>query len=185
MWLEAIITHADLVEVLGQLLPLKIYLSQDGDEVDKDRWLLLKPATSVELVPDTGLRVTCSAEFRWTIAGVGPTMKLDALGVFLRPVVVEKNKGGCLEFNIEVEETDFHSLPDLIDSTIAKAINAALSTKKIPWNFSETLNRTVPLGEMLDPVEALSIEAPWGKLRIGADALALVLSIKLGFVRGD
>lgn len=185
MWLEAIITHGDLVEVLRQLLPLKIYLSTEGDEVDKDRWLLLKEAKHVELVPDQGLRVTCAAEFRWTLAGVGPTIQIDSLGVFVKPSVVEKHKGGTLEFQIEVEETDFHSLPDLIDHTIAKAVNAALSTKKIPWNFSETLNRTVPLGKMLDPVEALKIDAPWGEVRVRAEALVFVISVKLGFVRGD
>jgi hypothetical protein len=185
MWLEAIITHADLVEVLGELLPLKIYLSRDGDEVDRDRWLFLRSASRVELVPDSGLRVTCAAEFRWTIAGIGPTLKIDELRVLLRPVVVETPEGGVLELNLAVEESDFHSLPDLVDATIARAVNAALTTKKIPWGFSETFSRTVPLGAILEQVRALKIEAPWGRLRIGADALALVVSFKLGFVRSD
>src|SRR5262245_18164187 len=137
MWLEAIVTHADLVQVLGELLPVKIYLHHEGDEVDPARRLHLGSAPKVELVADEGLRVTCPAELRWAVAGVGPTMKLDALRVFLRPRVVERHKGGVLELDIEVEETDFHSLPELIDATIAKAVNAALTTKRIPWSFSE------------------------------------------------
>lgn len=185
MWIEAIVTHADLVQVLRDLLPLKIYLDTEDNEVDKDRWFLIKEALHVELVRDQGLRVTCAAEFRWTIAGVGPTIKLDSVGVFLKPRVVEKHKGGALEFQIEVEETDFHSLPDLIDHTIAKTLNAALSTKKIPWNFSDTLSRTVPLPKMLEQVEALKIDAPWGEIRIREEALVLVISVKLGFVRND
>ncbi|APR86565.1 Hypothetical protein A7982_11914 [Minicystis rosea] len=185
MWLEAIVTHADLVEMLAQLLPVKIHLQQEGDGDDNGRWLHLGPASKVELVAEEGLRVTCPAELHWTLAGVGPTLKLDALRVFLRPHVLEKHKGGTLEIGIEVEETDFHSLPELIDAAIAQAVNAALTTKRIPWIFSDTLARVVPLGTMLEPIEALKIEAPWGRIRIGEDALALVISIKLGLVRGD
>jgi len=185
MWLEAIITEEDFIKVMEQLLPVKILLSKEDEKVDPDRWLLLKPAKLVELVADEGLRVTCPAEFSWSIAGVSPTMKLDELRVMLRPQVVEKNKGGVLELEIEVEESDFHSLPELIDSTIAKAVNAALANKPLVWNFTETLTRRVDLGTTFEPVEALDIGVSWGKLRVTKEAFTLVVSFKLGFVRGD
>jgi hypothetical protein len=195
MWLEAIITKEDFVQVLGELLPVKIYLDQEDEkegakeeakekEKEKDRWLLLGKATAVALVPE-GLRVTCPAEFSWSIAGVNPTMKLDELRVLLRPEVVEKNKGAVLEFNIQVEEADFHSLPEFIDATIAKAVNTALAAKKPIWDFTDTLTHTVGLGKMFDPIEGLKIGVSWGKLRVNEEALTLVISFKIGFVRGD
>src|SRR5262245_30742507 len=109
MWLEAIITQDDFVQVLGRLLPVRIYLHDEGQATE--RWLLLGSATQVALVPEEGLRVTCPAELQWTIAGLSPTMKLDTLRVLLRPQVVEKHRGSVLEFSIEIEEADFHSLP--------------------------------------------------------------------------
>lgn len=187
MWLEAIIAHSDLVRVLGRLLPVKIYLDreEDTEEVEKDRWLALGRATQVALVPDAGLRVTCPAELSWSIAGVSTTANIDELQVMIRPQVIEKHKGHVLEFGVEVEEVDFHSLPDFVDATIVKAVNGALAKKKLPWNFTETLTRNVSLGAMLDPVEALDIAVTGGKLRITAEALVLMVSFELTFVRGD
>ncbi len=191
MWLEAIITQEDLVQVLGEFLPVKILLDQDREEGkdekkdEPERSLLLHPATEVTLVPEEGIRVICPAEITWSIAGMSPTMKLDELSVLIRPRVVEKNKGNVLEFGLEVEEADFHSLPEFIDHTIVKAVNTALATKKPAWNFTETLTRTVGLGNMFDPVEALKIDVSWGKTKIGTEVLGLVLSFKLGFVRAD
>ncbi|MEP7123613.1 MAG: hypothetical protein ABJE95_21975 [Byssovorax sp.] len=191
MWLEAIISQEDLVQVLEEFLPVKIFLDQDetGEgEKKKDepeRSLLLHPASQITLVPEEGVRVTCPAEITWSIAGISPTMKIDELKVMIRPRVVEKNKGHVLEFGMEVEEADFHALPGFIDDTIAKAVNAALAKKKPAWNFTETLTRTVGLGKMFDPVEDLKIEVQWGKTKIGGESLGLVVSFKLGFVRGD
>jgi len=185
MWLEAIITHEDLVNIVGQLLPVKIYLHQEGEEMDKDRWLLLQPATEVTLVADEGLRVTCPAELSWSIAGVSPTMKLDKLRVLLSPEVVENTHGYALEFHIKVEQADFHRLPDFVDAKIADAVNAALATKKLPWHFGEMLTRTVPLGKMFEPLEALKIDVSWGEERVKTDVLGLAISFKLTFVRGD
>jgi hypothetical protein len=185
MWLEAIITEEDLVQVMKRFLPVKIYLHSEGDEVKRDRWLLLQPATEVVLVPDQGLQVTCPAELTWGMLGMSPTVKIDALRVLIRPQVTQRHKGHVLEFHLEVDEADLHSLPDFVDATVVKAVNAALATKELAWNFTQTLTRTVGLGDRLDPVEALTIEVLWGKHRIGAAALTLVVSFDIGFVRTD
>lgn len=191
MWLEAIITQEDLVQVLGEFLPVKIFLDQEetGEGEKKndqpERSLMLHAATQVALVPEEGFRITCPAEVTWSIVGVSPTVKIDELRVMIRPRVVEKNKGHILEFGIEVEEADFHSLPGFLDTTVVKAINGALATKQPAWNFTETLTRKVGLGKLFDPVEALKIDVVWGKTKIGADSFGLVISFKLGFVRAD
>jgi hypothetical protein len=191
MWLEAIITQEDLVQVLGEFLPVKIFLDQEGTgEGEKkndqpERSLMLHTATRVELVPEQGFRIRCPAEVTWSIAGMNPTMKIDELRVMIRPRVVEKNKGNVLEFAIEVEEADFHSLPGFLDNTVVKAINTALIAKQPAWNFTETLTRKVDIAKFFDPVEALKIEVLWGKTKMGAETFGLVISFKLGFVRND
>ncbi len=185
MWLEAIITHEDLVQVLKEFLPVKIYLHHEGDEVLTDRWLLLQPATEVALVAGDGLHVTCPAELTWGIAGMSPSVKIDALRVVIRPKITEVHKGNVLELHLQVEEAALHSLPDFVDAAIVRAINAALATRKLAWNFTETLTRKVGFGKMFDPIEAISIQVLWGKQRLDAAALALVVSFEIGFVRGD
>ncbi|WP_437595927.1 hypothetical protein [Sorangium sp. So ce590] len=182
MWLEAIITREDLVQVLGEFLPVKIHL--DDDE-KTDRWLYLGKATHINLVEDMGLRVTCPAELKWSIAGVNPTIQLDELRVLISPEIIERNKGSVLAFNVELEEADIRGLPSIIDHTIMKAVNAALANKKPEWNFTKTLTNTVGLPSNLDPIEGLHIGVAWGKRRIRQDALVLVVSFKLNFVRND
>ena len=185
MWLEAILAEEDLAQVMKEFLPVKIYLHHQGEEVKKDRWLMLQTATEVALVTDEGLEVTCPAELVWGIAGMSPTVKVDALRVMIRPRINELHKGHTLDIHLQVEEADFHSLPEFMDGTIVKAINAILATKTISWNFTETLTRKVPLGQMFDPVEALDIHVKWGKTRIDAKALTLAISFKIDIVRTD
>ncbi len=185
MWLEAIIAQEDFVQLMKEFLPVKIYLHHEGEEVKTDRWLLLQSASEVALVANEGLQVTCPAELVWGIAGISPTVKVDALRVMIRPQLTEVHKGLVLDFHIQIQEADFHSLPAFCDGPVVKAINAALATKKIPWNVSETLTRKVPLGKMFDPLEALDIKVAWGKQRVDTAAVTLVVSFKIGFVRGD
>jgi hypothetical protein len=185
MWLEAIITQEDLIQVTQEFLPVKIYLHREGEEVKTDRWLLLQSPTEVVIVPEQGLQITCPAELTWGIAGMSPSVKVDALRVLIRPEVVEMHEGHILDFHIQVEEADFHNVPAFIDGAVVKAINAALATKKLAWNFTETLTRKVGLGTVFDPIEALTIQVLWGKQRIGAEAVTLVVSFKIGFARGD
>ncbi len=180
MWLEAIITHEDLVQVVREALPVKIHLDHAQPAT---RWLMLHAATSVALVADQGLRITCPAELRWSIAGMHPNVKFDALSVLLRPRIVAAGGRHVLDFSLEIEEAAVHGLPAFIDATIVSAVNSALSARKLTWDFTETLTRTVKLPEILEPLEALKIGVVWGKRRIGVEALALVVSFNLSFVR--
>ncbi|WP_437979890.1 hypothetical protein [Sorangium sp. So ce117] len=182
MWLEAIITREDLAQILGEFLPVKIHL--DDDETT-DRWLYLGKATEIALTDDLGLRVTCPAELQWSIAGVNPTIRLDELKVLICPEIIERNKGSVLAFNVELEEADIRGIPSILDHTVMKAVNAALANKRPEWNFTKTLTHTVGLPSNLDPIEGLHIGVAWGKRRISQDALVLVVSFKLNFVRGD
>ncbi|WP_437274826.1 hypothetical protein WME90_26635 [Sorangium sp. So ce375] len=182
MWLEAIITREDLAQILGEFLPVKIHL--DNDE-ETDRWLYLGKATNIALAEDLGLRVTCPAELQWSIAGVNPTIRLDELKVLICPEIIERNKGNVLAFNVELEEADIRGIPSILDHTVMKAVNAALANKRPEWNFTKTLTHTVGLPPNLDPIEGLHIGVAWGKRRISQDALVLVVSFKLNFVRGD
>lgn len=186
MELEAVVTQQDLVELMKELLPLKVYLgppeepSAGGASPERDRWLQLEPATEVNLVAGQGLRVTCSALLRWAIAGMGPTLTIDPLRVMLRPQVVERAGALVLEFGLEIEKADFRVLPAFMDATIADAVSGALASRKLRWNFGKTLTRQVGLGGAFDAGKALDIAVADARLSIGADALSLVVAFEIG-----
>jgi hypothetical protein len=103
----------------------------------------------------------------------------------LRPEVVSKPTGDILVFNLEVEEADFKGIPALVDRGITKAVNAALASKELAWNFTKTLTNTVGMPDALDPIDSLSISVSWGKKRVDAEALVLAVSFHLRFNRAD
>lgn len=180
MWLEAIITQEELVQILDEFLPVKIHLDNDNKT---ERWISLGRATEVVLVPDEGLHVLCPAQLCWSIAGMSPTVTLDPLAILIRPEMVEKEKGYVLEFQFEIEQADIHGLPDFIDSTLVKAVNSSLSVKRFAWNFTKTLSFSVDMPESIQPPEKLKLGVGWGKRRISSEALILGVSFKLGFAR--
>ncbi len=182
MWIEAIVTKEDFVEVLKQILPVKIHFDDDDKT---DRWLHLDCPTDVELVPEKGLRIACPAEIMWSISVVEIPIKLHTLQVLLRPEIVKKQRGDVLVFNLELEEADVAGLPSMIDHTIMKAVNAALARKELAWDFTKTLTNTVNMPKLLDPIDSLTIDVDWGKRRVDDKALVLVVSFHLTFNRGD
>jgi hypothetical protein len=107
------------------------------------------------------------------------------LKVLVRPDIVSKSSGDVLQFNLEIEEADFKGIPSLVDRGLVKAINASLATKEMAWDFTKTLTHTVGLPKLLEPLESLSIRVAWGKRRVDAEALVLVVSFQLTFNRAE
>jgi hypothetical protein len=182
MWIEAIINKDDFADLLKQMLPLKIHFD---DDPKTDRWLYLDTPTEFELVPEEGLRVACPAEIMWSVSVVDIPIKLHTLQVLVRPEIVKKSRGDILVFNLHLEEADIKGLPSVIDHTIMKAVNEALAKKELAWDFTKTLTNTVKMPPLLDPIESLTINVNWGKRRVDAEAVCLVISFHLTFHRGD
>lgn len=181
MWLEAIITREDFHEALKQFLPVTIPL----DKEDKQRALWLGEATEVSIVEKRGVRVTCPASITWTIAGVAAKVSLATLSVLIEPRFRDKNQGQSIVFELSLEEADIVGLPALIDTTIMKAVNAALASKDLEWHFTRALTQVVPLKDLFEPIDALTVDVLWGKERVGTDAVVLAVSFRLGFKRTD
>lgn len=180
MWIEAIITQDDFVKVVRQITPVRIHF--DDDE-KTNRWLYLGEPTSVDLVPDKGVRISCPAEIMWSMVGLNVPIKLHTLQVLLRPEIVAKPTGHVLAFNLELEEADFKGIPALLDNGIMKGVNAALAAQNLAWDFTKTLTNSVKMPKLLDPTDTLEIKVNWGKRRIDSEAVVLVVSFHLDFTR--
>lgn len=180
MWIEAIIAKDDFAAVVRQMTPLRIHFD-DNDKTN--RWLYLGKPTSVELVAEKGIRISCPAEIMWSVVGVNVPIKLHTMQVLMRPEIVAKPTGHILVFNLELEEADFKGIPALVDHGIMKGVNAALASQELAWDFTKTLTNSVKMPKLLDPIETLEIKVNWGKRRVDDEAVVLVISFQLDFIR--
>lgn len=180
MWIEAIIAKDDFAAVVRQMTPLRIHFD-DNDKTN--RWLFLGKPTSVELVAEKGIRISCPAEIMWSVVGVNVPIKLHTMQVLMRPEIVAKPTGHILVFNLELEEADFKGIPALVDHGIMKGVNAALASQELAWDFTKTLTNSVKMPKLLDPIETLEIKVNWGKRRVDDEAVVLVISFQLDFIR--
>jgi hypothetical protein len=172
MWIEGIFTKADIEHILTSAMPITIEVDDEGNHVT------LSELTKVELVPDLGLRVECAANVLWTVLGIHVPITLHAVTVLLRPKIVKGAHGDALAFGLVIEHADFAGIPTVIDDQITDKINAALEAEHLDlsWAFSETLSGSFPLPPSLRPLDTLSLQVAWGKLRVTDEAFVMAIS---------
>jgi hypothetical protein len=184
MFLEALVTHEELRALLVSALPFTILLDDTGGS----HYLALGDLIEIAIVPGIGVRLTCRALLHWPLLGIDTPLTLNALRVLLVPEVTPSPTGEGLTFRIVLEHVDISGVPSALDETISHAVNARLAARhlQLSWDFSRTFARLVPLPNLLEPLESLSIRAAWGKVKITEDALVFALSLHNTLVRrGD
>src|SRR5882757_8623492 len=100
MRLEAVLGIDSLTGLIKELLPLQIFL---GEESGSERYLILQEPDHVALVRDAGLRVRCKARLSFPVLGLKFPISLNALTVLLRPLIVKRNGGEALVFQVEIQ----------------------------------------------------------------------------------
>jgi hypothetical protein len=174
MWVEAIISRDDFAALATELFPLSVHLGAS----DSEHYLLLSAATAVSLVEGRGLRFTCNAQIRWPMLGMDVPINVEGLTVLVEPSVPDG--GESLVLGVQLEQANVSWLPAFVDAKIVEAVNHALEAKssELCWNFTKTLSHEFPLPELLQPLRALDLNVAWGKVRVTAEALVLVVSFR-------
>ena len=178
MWLEAIFSPEDFTALATELFPLSVHLGA----ADSDHYLLLSAATAVSLVEGRGLRFTCNAQIRWPVLGMDVPINIEALTLLVEPSIPDGSES--LVLGVQLEHANVSWLPALIDAKIVEAVNDALKMKsrELSWNFTNTLSHEFPLPELLQPLRALDLSVAWGKVRVTAEALVIVVSFRAAAV---
>ena len=152
MWLEAILTTADLRDVLGQFAPLEIRLGSDGK-------LLLASPTEVSLIPGEGIGVVCDATLHWPVLGVDLPVHMRGLTVLIHPTVRPGPNGSCdvLAFTLQIDRAGVSILPAVVDDRVTSLLNQELVKKhvELAWNFGKTLSHVFQLPAFLASAAAL------------------------------
>jgi hypothetical protein len=170
MWLEAILTKADLETVLQQFSPLKILLGDNGS-------LLLAEPKEVSLVPDQGIEVVCDATLHWPILGFDLPVALRGLTVRVLPVVDKAARGSPLVFRLELDHAGVVLLPAIIDNRVTALVNEELQKKhvELSWNFIETLTHEFELPAAIASAASISLVAIDGMVKANGSALGLAV----------
>jgi hypothetical protein len=175
MWLEAILSRADLEHAIRSFTPATISLGDHGS-------VCIEPPTHVELVPEKGLRAVCPATVHGALFGVDVPVTVAAARFLLAPEVVSRAGGDVLVFTVTLESIDVGALPHLLETVAVDAINASLVAHgaELVWNFRETLSHRFALPTVITAIRSLDISAAWGEIRITEEALVFAVSIHLG-----
>jgi hypothetical protein len=178
MWIEAILSEEDVAGLVKQLTPVRVDL---GTEASQSRWLHLGRPSSVTIVKGEGVRIVTRAKVQWSVSVLRVPFTLLNLQLLLRPRVVSpdgETGRGRLVFQMEIEDADFEHVPEVIDRTITKAVNAELAGQPLAWDFAAALSHRFPLPRTLAPLEALALDASWGEVKITDSALMFAVSFR-------
>ncbi len=179
MWIEGIFTKEDISGILTQAMPITLDLDDAGNHVT------LHEPKSVELIPERGLRVECAANVLWTVLGIQVPITLHKVTALLRPEIVKGDHGDKLVFGLLIEHADFAGMPAMIDDRLTEKINEAVEAEHLDlsWDFSETLGGAFPMPASLRPLDTLSLNVAWGKLRVTEEAFVLAISFHSDITR--
>ena len=175
---EAILSEADLVALVAELIPVKILLGNEGN-------FSIDEATSVSLVADLGLRIVCKAKVHWPVLGVSVPITLHSLTGILVPSIVRRPSGDVLVFKLQIEQADLAGVPAMIDAKITDKLNHELASEKaeLAWDFTKTLSHAFSLPRRLEPLDAFELHVAAGEVKITAEALVLSVAFRAKITR--
>jgi hypothetical protein len=175
MWVEAVLSKDDLASLIAQIVPLTIRIHPDSAP---DQYIELATATDLELVADRGLRMTTQARIHWPVLGIAVPIKIDPLGVILKPRIAKTPEGDALSFTLEIEHADFAGIPSFGDQPITDKINSELSEHNVElaWAFAAMLSHRFDIPPLLEPLDSLALNVAWGKVRVTEEAMVLAIS---------
>jgi hypothetical protein len=175
-----------LRRMLDDILPITVLLDDPGEAIG--RWVTIERARRLELIPRQGIRLATSGAMRWPISFVPMTVRLAALQLFLRPVVVGDGAATRVLFRPLIEHADFERLPGFVDRGIVAIVNRALETRseRLEWRVAESLALRFQLPETLVPLERARVDVVSAALSVDERGLSVGVTLDVGITRaGD
>jgi len=171
MWLDAVVTTADLQRVAAQLTPATIPLGARGH--------LFFDAPEVSLVADRGLRLRCHAKLLWPILGIDVAITIRSMTLLVVPSTELRDGNRVIVFAPEVDALDLALLPDVGDAELRAFINRELQEKRIelPWNYKETLDQQFALPDWFPAGAIFEIRSNGAAIKVTNDSIGLAIDV--------
>jgi hypothetical protein len=172
MWLDAIVTSADLQKVLDQLTPVKVPLGSRGH-------LFFDAPVDVSLVADRGLRVRCHAKLLWPVLGIDVGITVTSMTILVVPSIEERDGERVIVLAPEVEALDLALLPDIGDAELRGFINRELQEKRValPWNYQQTLDHQFALPDWFRSGATFDIRSNGAAVKVTNDSIGLAIGM--------
>lgn len=185
MWVEAVLSKDDLAALIAQIVPLTIRINAD---TGADQYIEIASVTDLSLVADQGLRMTTEARVHWPVLGITVPIKIDPLCVMIKPQITSTPGGDALSFTLQIEQAAFAGIPGFGDQPITDLINNELSKTNVElsWAFAAMLSHRFRVPAILEPLDSLTLNVAWGKVRVTNEAMVLAISFHAAVARrGD
>ena len=177
MWLQALLTPADLESIVAEMTPVQMAL----DPGDPKRYLVLDRPSSVEMVGKQGVRIVTSARLQWDVIGVPLPLTLRSVSVILTPSIAKRDGKDVLAFSARIESADLAAVPAMIEVPLIAKVNEALAADhaKLAWCFTDTLDFTFQLPDTVAPPRSVRLFARWGAVRMSEEGVAVAAAFAL------
>jgi hypothetical protein len=175
MRIEAVLSRQDIADLLHAFVPLQLEL---GDPSTGERTVIIDALGDVTLVPDLGVRVTCSGRLRWPILGIHLPVHVRLLTLVLRPRVETRAGSDNLVWRLAIEDADIAWVPATIDRDIIEKANRELSQHhtELAWDFTNTLTHEFLMPAALRSAKGLDMRVIGGYVRITDAAVGLAVA---------
>jgi hypothetical protein len=172
MWLDAVVTSADLQKVVAQVTPIAVPLGSRGH-------LFFDTPAEVSLVADRGLRIRCHAKLLWPVLGIEVGITISSMTVLIVPAIEERNGHRVIVFTPEVEALDLALLPEIGDTELRAFINRELQEKRVelPWKYNETLDHQFELPDWFRAGATFDIRSKGAAVKITNDSIGLAIGL--------
>jgi len=189
MWLQATLSHDDLIQYLDELMPLRISLAKPDEP---PRIVELGMPRRLELVPGVGLRVETEARIQWPVLGLTVPAHIRSVQVLFKPRIEAHATGESkptqnepvLAFGIVIEHLDVSMVPGIVEGAIIDVINGELAGEGIlpSWSFTRALDFHFPMPDVLGEGD-IRLYASWGDVKITDEAITFAVSFRAGVTR--
>jgi hypothetical protein len=172
MELRVRLTRDELADLLRQFAPIRIHLTPTDED---RRWVEIERPSSVELLPEVGLRVISHGRLRYKIAGIAVPLTIRRVELLLVPKVLHPTPSEFrLAFELTIRDADLELVPGVVDRAIYEKVNALLDAENTPlvWDFGKTFHQSARLPERLEPVSHFLLSARDAEVHIDGEAIS-------------
>jgi hypothetical protein len=178
--ITARLEESSVRELLDQLLPARVLLDEE-----RQRWIDIEKARTVDFVAGEGLRVETAGQLQWPTAGLSLGVTFTSAQLLLRPEVIEDPHGGRLVFRPSLQALDLKNVPAFFDARVLARVNTRLAAQgdELGWTFGKTLAIDLALPPTLVPLDKFGLAARTGVVSVEGDAIVFSVEMTLSFSR--
>lgn len=176
MWIQALLTSAQLEIALAQLLPMQVLL----DGRDPNRYLRVDQPSLVTTTPE-GMRLITSACLQWDVIGIKVPLVLRQVALTVTPSIEPREGHDALVLSLRLDDADLSGMPEFVEATLLRRVNEELAKEsaQIVWQFTHTLDFNFSLPERIVGSPRVRLYAHQGAAKMSDEGIVLAAHFRV------